>query len=139
MNNLARLFLVLLRLAIGWHFLFEGMHKIHSHLVGPTETTRPFSSEPYFRDADGPLGDVVRKEMGIANWDKLLADKLTPKVLPRDGKPGPDYRYSDAELMAALPDGVNADWDAFVKRFAEQWQPGRAIRSSRRLAGQRGG
>ena len=24
-------FLLALRLAIGWHFLFEGLHKIHSH------------------------------------------------------------------------------------------------------------
>ena len=27
-------FLLALRLAIGWHFLFEGMNKIQSHVVG---------------------------------------------------------------------------------------------------------
>jgi uncharacterized membrane protein YphA (DoxX/SURF4 family) len=57
-------FLLALRLAIGWHFLFEGMHKIHSHLVGPTETNRPFSSEMYFRTAPGPLGAYMRKQFG---------------------------------------------------------------------------
>ena len=33
-------FLLALRLAIGWQFFFEGMHKIHSHAVGVTETSR---------------------------------------------------------------------------------------------------
>ena len=47
-------FLLALRLAIGWHFLFEGLHKVNSYLVGPTETNRPFTSEPYFRNAPGP-------------------------------------------------------------------------------------
>jgi uncharacterized membrane protein YphA (DoxX/SURF4 family) len=54
-------FLLALRLAIGWHFLFEGMHKIHSHLVGPVGTSKPFTSAPYFEVAEGPLGDTMRK------------------------------------------------------------------------------
>ncbi len=55
-------FLLALRLAIGWHFLFEGLHKIHSHEVGLTETNRPFSSEIYFKVAPGPLGAQMRKQ-----------------------------------------------------------------------------
>src|SRR6476620_8845587 len=57
-------FILALRLAIGWHFLFEGLHKIHSYYIGPTETNRPFTSEPYFREAEGPLGPFVRKQLG---------------------------------------------------------------------------
>ena len=52
-------FLILLRLAIGWHFFFEGYHKIHSDEIGPTETSKPFSSEMYFREATGPLGPLM--------------------------------------------------------------------------------
>ncbi|HSQ55567.1 MAG TPA: hypothetical protein VLM40_07460 [Gemmata sp.] len=52
-------FLLALRLAIGWHFLFEGLHKVHSHYSG---TERPFSSEPYFRNAPGPIAAYMRKQ-----------------------------------------------------------------------------
>ena len=55
-------FILALRLAIGWHFAFEGMHKIHSHMVGVTETSRPFSSEPYFRESEGPIADLLREK-----------------------------------------------------------------------------
>src|SRR3954464_435666 len=55
-------FLLALRLAIGWHFLFEGLYKVQTYYTGPTETSKPFTSEPYFRVAPGPLGAKMRKE-----------------------------------------------------------------------------
>ena len=43
-------FLLALRLAIGWQFLFEGAVQSPIALWGqPAESARPFSSEPYFR------------------------------------------------------------------------------------------
>ena len=51
----AAFFLVALRMAIGWHFLYEGMEKVHSF-----QTAKPFSAEPYLRNANGPLTDVFR-------------------------------------------------------------------------------
>ena len=69
-------FLLALRLAIGWHFLFEGLHKINTHLIGPTETSRPFTSEPYFAVAEGPVGDVMRKTY-LGDVDKALAERVT--------------------------------------------------------------
>src|SRR4030095_14028796 len=56
--------LLALRLAIGWHFLFEGLYKVQSYYTGPTDTNKPFSSEPYFKVAPGPLGAKMRKEFG---------------------------------------------------------------------------
>ena len=53
-------FLLALRLAIGWQFLSEGLNKIQSHLTAGGSVTRPFSSEPYFREAEGPLAGVMR-------------------------------------------------------------------------------
>ena len=70
-------FLLALRLAIGWHFLFEGLHKIHSHIVGPTEWNRPFSSEPYFAAAQGPFGEYVRKTQ-LGDPHKTITTLLTP-------------------------------------------------------------
>jgi uncharacterized membrane protein YphA (DoxX/SURF4 family) len=68
-------FLLALRVAIGWQFLFEGLHKIHTHEVGPTETNRPFSSEPYFKAARGPLGPYMRKQFGDPM--PAITEKLT--------------------------------------------------------------
>ncbi len=48
------LFLVLLRVAIGWHFMTEGMAK-----VDPKDG-KPFNSEGYFRVANGPLAPYFR-------------------------------------------------------------------------------
>src|SRR3954470_8210834 len=73
-------FLLALRLAIGWHFLFEGLHKINSHYVGVAEGNRPFSSEPYFKDADGPLAPLVRARIG--GPDEQLKARLTPASIP---------------------------------------------------------
>jgi uncharacterized membrane protein YphA (DoxX/SURF4 family) len=56
-------FLILLRLAIGWHFLIEGLDKVKSHT---------WSGEAYLREAQGPLAPQFRELAG----DRLL-DKLT--------------------------------------------------------------
>lgn len=70
MNRSTQVTLVLLRLVIGWHFLFEGLHKIHS-----LYTPKPFSSEVYFREAPGPLGAIMRNRY-ITDPDKELKEKL---------------------------------------------------------------
>ncbi len=63
------LFLVLLRMAIGWHFLYEGTQKILSTPEGkatvlaryfPIPEGPPFSSEGYLRAASGPLAPRFR-------------------------------------------------------------------------------
>ena len=76
-------FFLALRLAIGWHFLFEGLYKVNSHYTGQTETNRPFTSEPYFRTAPGPVAAYMRKQYD----DPLatIAEKVkAPKQISRD-------------------------------------------------------
>ncbi len=63
-NRLTRFFLVALRLSIGWHFLVEGIDKLSS---------ASWTSEPYLREATGPLAPYFRELAG----DRLVA-KLTP-------------------------------------------------------------
>ena len=53
---LAAFFIILLRIAIGWHFLYEGCEKFESTLDGK----EPFSAEIYLRNATGPLGPYFR-------------------------------------------------------------------------------
>jgi uncharacterized membrane protein YphA (DoxX/SURF4 family) len=95
-------FLVLLRLAIGWHFAYEGYHKIHSLSVGPTTTNKPFSSAGYFGEAHGPLGDLMRHAIG--DPDERLLERLDA---------GP--RHSD------VPAALARDWTAYFDRFASHY------------------
>ena len=62
-NSWARFFLIGLRLVIGWHFLVEGLEKLHS----PS-----WSSEAYLRESSGPLAPRFRALAG----DRLI-NKLT--------------------------------------------------------------
>ena len=55
---LAMLFVVLLRIAIGWHFLHEGCEKVKSTYFGGKE---PFSAEIYLRNANGPFAPYFRQ------------------------------------------------------------------------------
>ncbi|MBA4065260.1 MAG: hypothetical protein C0501_16415 [Isosphaera sp.] len=106
-------FLLALRLAIGWHFLFEGLHKIHSHRVGPTETSKPFTSEPYMRVAPGPIGGLMRRQ--FEDPEAVIAAKvrrpqdLTPegfRALPAE-KQVEGFRALPAEKQAeACPPAV---------------------------------
>src|SRR5579883_1684851 len=101
-------FLVLLRLAIGWHFLYEGYHKVHSLSVG----LKPFSSASFFREAHGPLGDYMRHALG--DPDENLLARLT--LLPAEGP-----QKKGAEKAARLPQAVRHDWDAYFKRFESHY------------------
>ena len=71
-------FLLALRLAIGWHFTFEGLHKVHSLYVGDTDTTKPFTSAGYFNIGDGPGAEIARKRY-IADPEKTYTERLAKK------------------------------------------------------------
>jgi len=77
MNRYTGLSLILLRLIIGWHFLFEGLHKIHS-LYSP----KPFSSEIYFRESSGPLGKFMKGF--LPDPDSELLAKLDEKSITNE-------------------------------------------------------
>ncbi len=62
----ACILLVVLRIAIGWQFLYEGLWKIKAQ-----STARPWTSAGYLRNARGPLRKVFRGMTGDAdeqNW-----------------------------------------------------------------------
>jgi uncharacterized membrane protein YphA (DoxX/SURF4 family) len=114
MNFLTRVFLVLLRLAIGWHFLFEGLEKIESVNVGPTTTNRPWTSEPYLREASGPFGDYFRRQIG--DVDDIALAKLTVQPLP----PGQDP--AQTPLSSRFPRPLEQDWNAYFEAFISHYR-----------------
>src|SRR5262249_31944516 len=97
MNRAATIFLVLLRLAIGWHFFTEGVQKIISVQTGETTTNRPFSSAGYFREAPGPAGSVMRSTVLGDPDDEALA-LLTVVVPPGDSASLPPHKSMPPEL-----------------------------------------
>lgn len=100
-------FLLALRLAIGWHFLFEGLHKVSTHYGPPAEGERRFSSEGYFRAAQGPLGPFMRQQFG----DPLavIADRVQPA---KEISPTAFAALSPEDQAAACPPSVAAKLDA---------------------------
>ncbi len=106
------LFLVLLRLAIGWHFLYEGYHKVHSLAVGDTTTNKPFSSAGYFREAHGPLAGYFQQAIG--DPDDRLLERLTPVPSNSDTK---------AETgRSRTPAALARDWQDYFNRFAAHYR-----------------
>lgn len=68
--GLVMVLLVLLRLSIGWHFLFEGLQKVYSHF-----TPKPFSAAVYFRESAGPLSSWLKPM--IPDPERDFASKVT--------------------------------------------------------------
>lgn len=56
---MAVLFVVLLRMSIGWQFLYEGMWKLDTF-----DSARPWTSAGYLRNAQGPLRERFREMTG---------------------------------------------------------------------------
>src|SRR5688500_857699 len=81
---------VLLRLAIGWHLLFEGLEKYHSD---------SWSAEGYLRESVGPLAPRFRE---------LAGDSVADRARSPEKKPD-----RDVELPAAL----QRDWQAWLDAF----------------------
>jgi uncharacterized membrane protein YphA (DoxX/SURF4 family) len=71
-NRGTRFFLVMLRLAIGWHFLFEGLDKWRNPA---------WSSEAYLREASGPCASV---------FHGLAGDRLKDRLTVGDNNTFPD-------------------------------------------------
>lgn len=51
----AKILLVLLRIAVGWHLLYEGLYKLNTYT-----TATPWSSRAYLERSEGPLSNYFR-------------------------------------------------------------------------------
>jgi uncharacterized membrane protein YphA (DoxX/SURF4 family) len=88
-NRGTRFFLVMLRLAIGWHFLFEGVYKW---------TTPTWSSDAYLRGATGPLA---------SSFHELAGDRVKDQVTV----------LYDEQGKAVFPNVLDLEWGAYLDRF----------------------
>jgi uncharacterized membrane protein YphA (DoxX/SURF4 family) len=104
---LAAYFLVCLRLAIGWHFFFEGYQKVASVYRGPTETSRPWTSAGYLRESVGPLAPFFRSLAGDPD-EELLA--LLHVADPQTDPPA-----------ARLSQPLNDRWEVYFEQFVSHY------------------
>lgn len=124
MNWLTRIFLVLLRLAIGWHFFFEGVGKLppeswpvrllNARHPIPTrdQATKPaFSGENYLRESAGPFGKRFRKLAG----DSVI-ERMQVADLPRGENP------ARVPANLRMPPALERDWDQYFQRFVQHYQ-----------------
>jgi uncharacterized membrane protein YphA (DoxX/SURF4 family) len=103
MTRLTPIFLVCLRLAIGWHFFFEGVEKLH---------TPSWSSAPYLRESTGPLAKDFRDMAG----DPVLGlVELEPL--------GKDQDSARVPHNQRFPPGLGKAWDGFADRFIAHYKP----------------
>lgn len=103
-QRLALVFIVMLRIAIGWHFGFEGLEKKRSVDTGPTVTNKPWTSEPYFREGNGPMAKYVKSKIG--DPDDLLLARLTP---------------GGSKTEPQMPELLNKEWDDYLQQFAQHY------------------
>lgn len=110
MNNCTRLLLVVLRVAIGWHFLFEGLEKLDSHWNGPREGKPRWTSEFYLRGSTGPLRTYFRGQ--VEDLDKYALDRLTVETPAAGAEP-------------KLPPALEKDWQEHWERFVAHYELGK--------------
>jgi uncharacterized membrane protein YphA (DoxX/SURF4 family) len=114
MNSLTRIFLVLLRLAIGWHFFFEGVEKLNSLATGPTTTNRPFTSADYLGESTGPFARFFRDQ--ARESDEAILDKLT--VAPLSAA----YDSTEIPPHRRMSPALQKEWDEEFDHLAERYQ-----------------
>jgi uncharacterized membrane protein YphA (DoxX/SURF4 family) len=113
MNGYAKFLLVLLRLAIGWHFFIEGVEKLDSLITGPTTTQRPFTSAGYLRESSGPLAWAYRWQAG--DPDQEFQERLD--AIPfQDGESLEHKPYHEH-----MPPALAKDWQVYLARYLDHY------------------
>jgi uncharacterized membrane protein YphA (DoxX/SURF4 family) len=112
MNKGTATFLVVLRLAIAWHFLAEGWHKLHSY-YDHSGKERPFSAAGYFREGTGPLAKLIRGQVGDPDSDALARLTIQP---PLEGQsPGTDVPRK------RVPPALAEEWQRYLDEVAQHY------------------
>src|SRR4051794_17923298 len=105
------LFLLLLRVAIGWHFLYEGLEKIESTRKGG----KPFSAEVYLRNATGPLAPRFRALVPDVNsLEKLNESKLKARWAADVDRIANHYHFDEKQRADARHELDDAEKNAEI-------------------------
>ena len=131
---IAVLFIVVLRVAIGWQLFYEGIWKTKT-----LSSTQPWTSAGYLRNSQGPMRDTFRNMTGDPDeLDWLDAKKIASKWNRWEKKFSKHYRlsdrqkarldvlvngpkafYSDKDALTAIPESVDLEAVSVISFDAE--------------------
>jgi uncharacterized membrane protein YphA (DoxX/SURF4 family) len=95
---LGAVFLVLLRISIGWHFLTEGLQKVESTWRG----SEGFSAESYLRYSSGPLAPYFRGMVPDVNGLEMLdPQRLKASWREMVDRIATHYQFDDEQIRRA--------------------------------------
>lgn len=134
-NPITKLFMILLRIAIGWHLLYEGYTKINSTIEGK----KPFSAEMYLRNSTGPLRFYFRglvddnHGVGFLNaevvgpkWDEYVNVEASKLGLSQESKKRvEDVVATNKDLLKKYFDEKSKDIERYeedIQAFEDQEQ-----------------
>jgi uncharacterized membrane protein YphA (DoxX/SURF4 family) len=109
---LAAFFIILLRVAIGWHFLNEGVEKYESGRNG----REPFSAEIYLRNANGPLAPYFRQMIPDVDGRAVL-DESRLKITWRSEVQRVADRFGFSEAQRGQAEKVTDE----AERWIDYW------------------
>jgi len=115
MSNLTRFFLVVLRLAIGWLFLFEGFEKLEVRHMPAAGWKKPWTSAGYLKQSYGPLSPFYLWQVGGDPDARTLAMLAVNAAEP-------DQDPAQARAGARAPQALKEAWQAYLDRFAVHYQ-----------------
>lgn len=98
-SNWTRIVLILLRVAIGWHLFIEGVSKLESMRIGPSDNNRVFSSRGYLQNSAGPLAPLFKKMAG--DPDAEAAERL--------------------DAGDGIPRALEAQWRTYAEKFEKHY------------------
>jgi uncharacterized membrane protein YphA (DoxX/SURF4 family) len=109
LGGFAILALVLLRLAIGWHFFAEGLNKVERTADGRYRVA--FTAAPFLSAAQGPFADSFHAMAPSGHdWQKLLAVPQQKKPLTAD-----EAKAAEQHLpYEAWAERIKADWQVMA-------------------------
>lgn len=111
LGGFAILALVLLRLAIGWHFFTAGLEKVDRDSDGRLRVT--FTAAPFLGIAQGPFADTFKSMTPSGHdWQKLLA--VPHQKLPLTAEE--EKAVEDNPPYKPWKERIEADWQAMVDR-----------------------
>jgi uncharacterized membrane protein YphA (DoxX/SURF4 family) len=120
MNLSTKVFLVLLQVAIGWHFLYEGVWKVR--------VEKNWSSRGYLSAASGPVAPAMRWSAGDPAVSRdgvnFVVDNPTVQIdeyftiKPID----PNLAPSERRLHQHLPPKLEQEWDAYFQAFLKHYE-----------------
>lgn len=97
---------MLLRVAIGWHFLYEGLWKIDSHRKGD----KPFSAEGYIANSSGPFRPWFRAKLddpdGLERLDSAGLTRRWDRTIAEFDR---RYRLTDQQRQSARAKTLELD------------------------------